>query len=125
MSDVDARRVIAEVGAYYDASIPPALYDPHISSLTPATVSAAAGATTVTVRGTNFVDTSVVEVQQVAQPTTFVDDSTLTISYDPTVGGTVLFTVRNAVQESNSVPFVVTALAEGETAVEQSDTSDE
>lgn len=113
MSDVaDLRRVAADVSAYYDASLPPALLDPAITSLAPATVSAAAGAITVTVHGRNYAPDSVVEVNQVAQPTTYVDSSTLTISYNPATAGTTLFTVRNSGgQESNSAAFVVAALA--------------
>lgn len=97
----------------YDQSYPPSILepDPRVVSLSPATVSAAAGATTVTVTGENFTATSVVEVNQVAQPTTFVNATSLTISYDPTAAGTTMFSVRDGSGESNSVPFNVTALA--------------
>jgi len=100
---------------YYDQSYPPSIFgppaaaDPSISALLPTTVSAAAGPTTVQVNGTNFEAGSVIEIDQVAVPTTFVSATRLTTSYDPTVAGTVVFTVRNPNdEESNSVSFVVT-----------------
>jgi hypothetical protein len=112
MSDMSTVRRALDV---YDASYPPSLWaqpDPQIDTLTPSTVSAAAGATTITVAGSNFVAGSVVEINQAAQATTFVSATSLTVSYDPTVAGTVTFTVRNpSNEESNSVPFVVGALA--------------
>lgn len=120
VADLERRRVADELEAYYSGSVPPALLDPHIASLTPATVSAAAGATVVTVRGSRFAADSVVEINQAGQATTYVDAGTLTVSYDPTVAGTLMFTVRNPAgeQESNSVPFVVGALAGQLEAVE-------
>jgi hypothetical protein len=100
---------------YYEASYPMARLlapDPHITTLVPNTGSAAAGAILVTVNGTDFEATSVIEIAQQARPTTFVSATQLTTSYDPTVPGTVQFTVRNANgEESNSVPFTVGALA--------------
>jgi hypothetical protein len=88
----------------------PAAGDPQISALSPNTVSAAAAATVVTVTGTNFVSGSVIEINQVAVPTTFVSATSLTTSYDPSVAGTVAFSVRNPNgEESNSVGFTVTA----------------
>jgi hypothetical protein len=107
----DLERMRVEVTAYYDASYPPSILgaDPHISTLTPNTVAASAGPVTVTVTGTNFSAASVVEVNQAAQVTAYVSPTVLTISYDPTVAATVMFTVRDGAQESNSVPFVVTA----------------
>lgn len=106
---------------YYDQSYPPSLWqglDPSITSLSPNTGSAAAGPIAVTVTGTDFDSSSKVEINQIEQPTTFVSATTLTVSYDPTAAGTVTFTVRRGEQESNSVPFVVTAtgVQEGETA---------
>lgn len=112
MSDISGR--LRQAQSVYDASYPPAVYapDPQITTLTPNTVSAAAGPTTVTVTGTNFDEDSVVEINQAAQTTTYVSPTSLTVSYDPTVAGTVQFTVRNTSdEESNSVPFVVGALA--------------
>jgi hypothetical protein len=104
----------------YDESYPPSLWlgpDPQITTLTPNTGSAAAGPITVTVTGTDFDASSVVEIQQVAQPTTYVSATQLTVSYDPTAAGTVMFTVRRGSQESNSVPFVATALDVGTMSV--------
>ena|SRR6478735_283836 len=99
---------------YYDSSYPPSIFgppvvvDPSITALLPTTVSAAAGPTTVQVNGTNFEAGSVIEIDQVAVPTTFVSATRLTTSYDPSVAGTVAFTVRNVNdEESNSVSFVV------------------
>jgi len=110
MSDMSALRRASTI---YDGSYPPEVYEPNprITTLTPSTVSAAAGPTTVTVTGQNFTDQSVVEINQVAQTTTFVSETSLTVSYDPTVAGPVTFTVRDGQGESNSVPFNVTALA--------------
>lgn len=112
MSDLGAR--LRSAATVYDQSYPPSVYgppDPNITSLTPNTVSAAAGATTITVTGSNFAAGSVVEINQAAQPTTYVSPTSLTVSYDPTVAGTVTFTVRNVNnEESNSVPFTVGAL---------------
>ena len=115
MTDISAQvRRAAEV---YADSYPPDLWgggsapDPHIDSLTPNTVSAAAGPVTVTVDGTNFEPTSKVEINQVQQTTTYVSATRLTVSYDPSTAGTVQFTVRNVSgKESNSVPFTVAAV---------------
>lgn len=83
--------------------------DPAITSLSPNTASAAAGAVTITVTGTDFVSGSTIEIDQAAVPTTFVSATSLTTSYDPATEGTKQFTVRNpSNQESNSVPFTVT-----------------
>jgi len=106
-----ARKLEDAYSASYPASVLGAL-DPHINSLSPATGSAAAGPILVTVNGTRFVAGAVIEINQVAVPTTFVSATQLTTSYDPTVAGTVTFTVRQDPHESNSVPFVVGALQE-------------
>lgn len=85
---------------------PPA--DPAISYLQPDTAVVGAGPTEIQVSGTDFVDGSTIEIDQVAAPTTFVSTSELTTTYDPATEGTVVFTVRNPDnQESNSVDFVV------------------
>jgi hypothetical protein len=82
--------------------------DPHITSITPTGISAAAAATTLTVNGYNFESGSVVEVNQSAQATTFVSAAKLTISFDPAAAGPVSFSVRNPnEEESNSVPYTV------------------
>jgi hypothetical protein len=87
--------------------------DPAITTLTPNTTSAAGGAVTVTVTGTNFVSGSTIEIDQVAVPTTFVSATSLTTSYDPSTAGTVVFTVRNPNdEESNGVNFIVGATVE-------------
>jgi hypothetical protein len=113
MSDIGTTlRRLTEItdASYPDSVLHPV--DPTITSLVPSTVSAAAAATTIQVNGTNFEDGSVVEVNQVAQATTFVSATRLTISFDPTVAGSVNFTVRNPnEEESNTVAMVVSALA--------------
>lgn len=86
--------------------------NPQINLLTPNTVSAAAGPITVTVDGFGFRPSSVVEINGVAQATTYVNGTRLTISYNPTVAATVQFTVRDGLGESNSVPFIVGAVQE-------------
>jgi hypothetical protein len=81
----------------------------------PNSLSAAAAATTITVTGARFTAGSVVEIDQVAQATTFVSGTSLTISYDPATAGAHEVTVRNpSGQESNSVALAVTALQEDE-----------
>jgi hypothetical protein len=118
VSDVGRRP--EEIAAYYDASIPPSLLpipDPVISALVPDTASAGAGPTVVLVNGSKFQPYSIVEIDQAAQPTTYVSSTRLSVSYDPATAGTVTFTVRSerppaAPVESNSVPFVVAALDE-------------
>ncbi|HKY68599.1 MAG TPA: IPT/TIG domain-containing protein [Acidimicrobiales bacterium] len=112
MSDIGT--TLRRASQVYADSYPPDvlnLIDPHIASLVPSTVSAAAAATIVQVNGTNFEAGSVVEVNQVAQATTFVSATQLTISFDPAAAGPVQFTVRNPnEEESNSVTFTVTTL---------------
>jgi len=112
------------VTTYWDGSytreilgLPPLAPDPHIASLTPSSGSAAGGAIPVQVDGTDFDAGAVVEIDQVAMPTTFVSSTRLTTSFDPAVAGTVVFTVRNANdEESNSVPFTVATLAADDVA---------
>ena len=99
---------------YYEQSYPPSLWgggvDPDITSLVPATGSAAAGPITVHVHGAGFVSGSVVEADGAALPTTYVSATELTAPFDPAAAGTVMFTVRNpSAKESNSQPFTVGA----------------
>ena len=99
---------------YYEQSYPPSLWgggvDPDITSLVPATGSAAAGPITVHVHGAGFVSGSVVEVDGSALPTTFISATELSAPFDPSAAGTVQFTVRNpSDKESNSQPFIVGA----------------
>jgi hypothetical protein len=120
MSDLSTR--VRQVMSVYDASYPPSilnLVDPAIVSLSPTTLSAAGGPGTITVTGTNFEFGSTVEINQAAQATTYVSPTVLTVSYNPSVAGTVMFTVRNLNnEESNSVPFTVAALAADTTVSE-------
>ena len=91
--------------------------DPHINSLSPTTLPVSASPTVITVTGTNFVAGSVVEIAQQDRPTTFVSATQLTVSFTPATAATVNFTVRNPDdEESNSVPFVVTAAAQEDEA---------
>lgn len=121
MTDL-AGRLRRATTSYYDQSYPlSVLTDPHIDTLTPNTVSAAGGAATITVTGTRFEPTSVIEIDQVAVPTTYVSATSLTTSFNPNTAGTVTFTVRNTSgEESNSVPFTVGALAADEEPSTQS-----
>jgi len=91
-----------------DVGDPGAVPDPRIASLSPATVAAAAGAVTVTVNGSDFLPTAVIEIDNVAVPTTYVNQTRLTTSYDPTTAGTKQFTVRQGPEESNNSAFTVT-----------------
>ena len=86
--------------------------DPHITSITPATLAAPAAATVMTVTGTQYVSGSVIEIDNVAVATTFVSATSLTTSWDPTVAKAYIFTVRNPnEEESNSFSYTVTAAA--------------
>jgi len=110
---------MTDLSTYYDESYPPSLWgggptplpDPHIDSIDP--VSGVVGvAVTVTITGTNFVPGSVVEADQAALPTVYVNATTLTVSGTPLTPGTATLTVRNPNdEESNGVVFTVTAVA--------------
>jgi hypothetical protein len=96
---------------------PPVDIGPHIDSVTPDTAVLGAGIIAVDVTGTNFNETCVVEFDQIAQPTTFVSATSLQGSFDASAVGlvehTYNVTVRdNAIEEeSNDVPFTLTAAA--------------
>jgi hypothetical protein len=82
---------------------------PVLSTIAPTTIAAVAAATTVTCTGTGFIPESVIQVNGVTVPTTYVSATSLTTSYDPVAAGTTQFTVRNpdgsiTVQK----PFVIT-----------------
>jgi len=118
---IDARRL----AAYYDASLPTSVTSPgpHITSLTPSTVSVAAGQTTIMVNGSGFENGSVVEADGTALTTTFVNAGRLTAPYTPTAPGTVNFTVRNIDDaESNDAPLTVGALQEEPAAMSEQTT---
>lgn len=115
MSD-DIRRIEDDIAAF-DASYPPSVYQPPapppvVTTLTPNTVSAAAGPTTITVAGTGFVASSTIRVDGIAVPTVYVSATSLTTSYDPTAAGTTQFTVANGAAISNAVPFTVGAIVD-------------
>lgn len=80
---------------------------PVLSSIAPTTVAAVAGPITVTATGTGFLLESIIQVDGVGVPTTYVSATSLTTSYDPTVPGTTQFTVRTAGQVTAQKPFVV------------------
>lgn len=127
--DDDAALVVRRMlTTYYDASYPPSLFpgagpsDPNIATLTPNTGVDGAPAT-VTIDGTHFDPDAQVEVDGIAQATTFVSATKLTASYTPAIGGaaSVIFTVRNVGtgMESNDKTFLVTAaITEEDQAVE-------
>ncbi len=88
---------------------------PVVSSFTPSTATLGSGATTITVTGTGFIGTSVVQVNGTAILTTLVSPTTLTAtipaSYFTTVG-TLAITVYNPApvdMASTPVNFTVTA----------------
>jgi hypothetical protein len=92
---------------------PGAITSPVLSSIAPATVSAAAGAVLVTATGTGFIAESKIQVDGVIVPTTYVSATSLTTSYDPNVAGTTQFTVRNPDGKVTAAkPFTVAALAD-------------
>jgi IPT/TIG domain len=84
--------------------------DPNITTISPASVAATAGATTITVNGSNFTSGSEIEFDNVAVATTYVSATRLTTSFDPSVADTINVTVRNPNnEESNIVVLTVTA----------------
>jgi ATP-dependent protease ClpP protease subunit len=84
--------------------------DLALATLAPTTVSVAGPPVTVTVTGTGFVAGSVILIAGVAVSTTFVNATTLTTSFDPTVVQNVTFKVRQPDgQLSNGLPMIVTA----------------
>lgn len=92
----------------------PPVPDPSITSLAPNT-GVVGVEVTVLVNGTEFSAASVVEINQIPAPggTTFVSATQLSITETPQNVGTAVITVRNGGsggQESNSVPFEVTAV---------------
>jgi hypothetical protein len=83
--------------------------DPGIAAVTPSSVAASAAATLITVTGSDFQSGAVIEFDNVAVPTTFVNSGTLTTSFDPTVAKVIQVTVRQGVEESNNLTLTVTA----------------
>jgi hypothetical protein len=89
---------------------------PTLTTLAPATVTAGAGATTLTVNGTNFINGSVINFNGAAKATTFVSATQVTaalLASDVATAGTFGVTVTNPTPgggTSNSVNFVVTAV---------------
>lgn len=105
----------------YEESYPPSLWgvfpDPDLTSVAPNTAVAGSGPLQLTVTGSKFTAASVVEVDQAALPTVYVSTSRLTATYDPVTAGAKAVTVRTGGpggEESNSVPFTVTATEDPE-----------
>jgi hypothetical protein len=104
-------RIVKDVSHEPGPATPPVVTPPApaISALSPDTMALSDPATQVTVTGSDLVATSVVEIDAVAQTTTFDTNTTdLSVTYTPTVAGTVMFTVRSEDdQVSNALPFIV------------------
>lgn len=83
--------------------------DPYITSLSPSSLPASAGATTITLTGARFQSGCTIEFDNVAVPTTFVSATSLTTSFDPTVAKVIQVTVRQGVEESNNLTLTITA----------------
>lgn len=88
---------------------PPATGDPQINKVSPQQLLIATpGLSTLTIDGLNFVAGSIVEVDGLTCPTTFVSATRLTATYDQSAVGTVFVSVRNPNnEESNSVGIKV------------------
>jgi IPT/TIG domain len=82
---------------------------PTITSLAPASISAAAGPTTITVHGTGFTASSAVHEGATPKATTFVSATQLTYSSDPAVAGNLTVTVHNGTAASAGSTLTVTA----------------
>lgn len=93
-----------DVGAENSPAAPPV-----ISTLAPASISAAAGPTTITVTGTGFTAASVVHEGAATKATTFVSATQLTYSSDPATAGNLDVTVHNGAQASAPSTLTVTA----------------
>jgi hypothetical protein len=90
------------------SSTPPAS-PPTLASITPNTAAAADPAVTVTATGTGFTSGSVIRINGVDAPTSYISATSLTTPYDPTAAGSAGFTVKNADgQESGSLAFTTT-----------------
>jgi hypothetical protein len=108
---------LADFGVY--ESYPPSVFggggapkDPHIDSLLPAT-GVVGIAASVQVTGSNFEAGAAVELDQAPVSTAYVSATELTATFTPASAGSKAITVRLANdEESNSVPFTVTAAEE-------------
>jgi IPT/TIG domain len=81
----------------YGPGVDPPLPPPNLTSLNPATVSLAAGATTVSFLGSDFVDGAQVSFDNNVTfvPATFVSATELSAPYTPTATGNVWVLVKN------------------------------
>ena len=90
---------------------PPPDPAPVLTTLTPATGSAAAGPITVTLTGTGFIAESVALVNSSPVATTYVSATELTVTYDPATEGDKTVSVRNGAAgapTSGTLTFTVT-----------------
>jgi hypothetical protein len=102
-------------GVDVSAAFPFAITDPPppaptLSSLTPNTALATDADLTMTCTGTNFTATSVVNFGGVDCPTTFVSDTSITMTVQPSVYGAGTFTVlvKDGAATSASLNFAIT-----------------
>jgi trimeric autotransporter adhesin len=75
-------------GTSSSSSTTPAVTPPTVTSVSPSTVPVSAAATTITVTGTNFTSSSVVQVAGVTEPTTYVSATQLSATVPASVLGT-------------------------------------
>jgi hypothetical protein len=90
-------------------AIPP----PTLTTISPTTGSAAAGAFTVLCNGTGFIPESKIQIDGVIVNTFYINTTQMSTSYDPVAAGTTQFTVRNPDGKVTAAkPFTVGALAD-------------
>jgi len=83
--------------------------DPYITGISPSTIAATAGATTITVSGARFQSGCTIEFDNVPVTTAFVSSSSITTSFTPSVAKAISVSVRQGVEESNNLTLTVTA----------------
>lgn len=89
-----------------------AIAAPTLTSISPTTGSAAAGAFTVLCNGTGFIPESKIQIDGVIVNTFYINTTQMSTSYDPVAAGTTQFTVRNPDGKVTAAkPFTVGALA--------------
>jgi hypothetical protein len=90
-----------------------AITAPTLTSISPTTGSAAAGAFTVLCNGTGFIPESKIQIDGVIVNTFYINTTQMSTSYDPVAAGTTQFTVRNPDGKVTAAkPFTVGALAD-------------
>jgi len=84
---------------------------PTLTTISPTSGSAAAGAFTVLCNGTGFIPESKIQIDGVIVNTFYINTTQMSTSYDPNVAGTTQFTVRNPDGKVTAAkPFTVGAL---------------